>query len=89
MAGNALSKWISGSGDYLTNFEGTKSNSLMASGPPVFEGNKHSIRIRKREYLGIVKNGAVVSGSTAFKNDVYPINPGLAHTFPWLSNVAR
>lgn len=34
------------------------------------------------EYLG------EVSGSVAFNNTAYPINPGLVQSFPWLANIA-
>lgn len=84
-----LGKWITGSGDYVTNFEGTNKNSLMSAGPPVFEGSGRGVRIKKREFLGLVKNGAVSSGETVFTNDVHYLNPGLAATFPWLSGVAH
>lgn len=40
------------------------------------------VRIRHREYI------QDVSGSIAFSNSSLNINPGLASTFPWLSNMA-
>jgi len=74
-AGGWLSKAI-GSGDYKIS-----NNSLMASGVPTFSGPKNSVRIRHRELI------SDISGSTAFTNNVYPINPGLAQTFPWFSQI--
>jgi len=32
---------------------------------------------------------ADISGSTAFTNNVFPVNPGLYQSFPWLSQMAR
>jgi len=74
--------WLSdvlGMGDYEI-----KENSLMNanSGVPTFKESKHSVRIRHREYLGDI------TGSVAFSDRAYSINPGLETSFPWLSNVA-
>jgi len=41
------------------------------------------IVIEHREYV------ADVLGSIAFSNTQYPLNPGLASSFPWLSTIAR
>lgn len=48
-------------------------------------GNKNSIVIQETEYIG-----EVTSSSTSFKVlSSYPINPGQAQTFPWLSTIAQ
>jgi hypothetical protein len=48
-------------------------------------GNKNSIIVREQEYIG-----EIVSNSTAFSLlSTYPINPGQASTFPWLSTIAK
>jgi hypothetical protein len=73
--------WLSdvlGMGDYTIS-----SNSLMntVQGVPTFSESQHNVRVRHREYLGDI------TGSVAFTNRTYPINPGLAAVFPWLSNL--
>lgn len=42
-----------------------------------------SVIVRHREYIGDIL------ATTAFTNRQYPINPGLAQTFPWLSTIAN
>lgn len=69
---------ITGMGAYKVN-----SNSLLSSsGPPVFGNRGGGIRVQHREFL------ADISGSVAFAIANYYLNPGLAQTFPWLSNIA-
>jgi len=86
-AGEGLAKWF-GYGDYnLTR------NSLILPessdmGLKFATDGKRGIRIMEREYLGDVLSGALVSGSTEFTNEAYPINPGSTKTFPWLSKIA-
>lgn len=81
--GAALSKWL-GSGDYTvsTNSIVQKAQTPMGSIPSM-HNDSQSIVVRHKEYLG------PVLGSTGFKvQSVYSINPGVAQTFPWLSQVA-
>ncbi len=52
----------------------------VSGSPYVGDGR---IRVRHREYL------ADVAGSVAFAATGYAINPGLATSFPWLSNLAK
>jgi hypothetical protein len=65
-----------------------KENTLLSTSPtvPVMHAVSNSIRISHREYIG-----DVVTASTAntFKNIVYPLNPGMSETFPWLSSIAQ
>lgn len=68
---------LSGRGDYKITV-----NSLVNPMAPVPSFGDDSIRVKHREYLGDV------FGSTAFATNKYPINPGLAITFPWLSTIA-
>lgn len=73
-----LFKKITGWGDYNVN-----ENSLVHGDAAVPSFGEDSIRVRKREYiLGIN------SDATTFTNHVFAINPGVAETFPWLSNIA-
>lgn len=68
---------ISGLGSY-----DVKHNTLLTdNGPPVFSSNGKT-RIVHREFIS-----NVVSSNT-FRGAVYPINPGLPLTFPWLSGIA-
>jgi hypothetical protein len=78
--GGAAEKWfskITGMGTYHVN-----KNTLMSSGPPVFNGSEFT-EISHREYLGDVKT------SEAFATTSFNINPGLQGTFPWLAQVAK
>jgi len=71
-------KKITGFGDYKV-----KQNSISETGgPPNVRNSKHSSIVQHREYLGDV------TGSTAFTNNLYPINPGVSTTFPWLAALA-
>lgn len=48
-------------------------------------GNKQSVIIEETEYIG-----EITSNSTSFSLlNTYPINPGQASTFPWLSTIAK
>lgn len=80
MAGNVLTRGITGLirgfGDY-----NIKSNSLMDP-PQVVNSGSTGIIVRHREYIGDI------TSTTAFNLASYPLNPGLAETFPWLSQVA-
>lgn len=63
---------------------------------PVSQGNVR--KVREPVYLGRSSNGDVtveheefiadISGSVGFADTLYPINPGMASTFPWLSQMA-
>lgn len=74
-----LVKYITGFGDYSIN-----NNSIMNRGvqPPELINSKNAFIVRHREYI------ADVLATTGFVNTVYPINPGMASTFPWLAGIA-
>lgn len=59
---------------------------VMRTGVPDVSGSPYQgdgrVRIRHREYI------ADVAGSVAFAATGYAINPGIATSFPWLSNLA-
>lgn len=77
---------IFGSGDYVTSASQVKSNVLVNSSQvPAFADGSGSIRISHREYLGDIITSATAG---AFNIQQFPINPGLAASFPWLSQVA-
>jgi len=59
---------------------------IAGSMVPYFsKSGRHGVRVVEREYLGDVVTGA----AGVFTNSSYPINPGLAGTFPWLSTIAN
>lgn len=80
--GAVLSKWL-GQGDYTV-----KSNSLVNTlrpdgTIPSMHKNDQTIIVRHKEYVGELR------GKQTFTNQFrYPINPGVATTFPWLHTVA-
>ena len=67
---------ITGFGDYQV-----RSNSLTGR-TVVPDFGPNSVRITHKEYLGNI------DGSTAFVGRVYPLNPGVSTTFPWLAGIA-
>lgn len=77
---NKAADWfqrVTGFGDYQVS-----GNTLMTdNAPPMFQASGMGVRICHREYLG------EINGSTELVNSVYSINPGLAETFPWLSQM--
>jgi len=50
---------------------------------PTIINTKSGVFIRHKEYLGDIVN------TQAFTNTVFPLNPGLVGSFPWLSQVAE
>jgi len=50
-----------------------------------------AVVISHREYLRDISTGPIPTAGqpTLFDNSVFPINPGLAETFPWLSQIAQ
>lgn len=74
--GGKLFRQITGFGDYAI-----QANSLLDTGPAMFGDN--SIRIRNRELVGFIE------GHSTFFNDPFPVNPGMASCFPYLSHIAN
>lgn len=81
-AGGLLAK-IAGFGDYKVS-----SNSLIGEGqsPAMMHSGKDSFVVRHREYICDLLSDAENSGQ--FQNQAFPIQPGLATTFPWLAPIA-
>lgn len=74
---------IMGSGDYQIMGATPEYNVLTAPGQiPKFSTTHSTNIICHREYLGDIL------GTAAFDNTMYPLNPGLSSTFPWLSSIA-
>jgi hypothetical protein len=75
IAGSLISR-ITGMGAYSIR------RNTMLTGAPQFGRMPGTLRFQHREYLGDI------TGSTAYANNVYPINPGLDTTFPFLAGIA-
>jgi len=75
IAGSVLGR-ISGMGAYRV-----RKNSITNGNPPVF-GNGE-VTLARREYIGDVSSVGAAFNLTSFE-----INPGLAASFPWLSQIA-
>jgi hypothetical protein len=76
-AGNLISK-ITGFGAYKVS-RNTVSN---GNSVPTFRNGGDGMVVNHREFL------TDINGSVNFKNQVFPINPGLLTSFPWLSLIA-
>jgi hypothetical protein len=74
---------IFGSGDYQLAGAVPQYN-VLANGAqiPKFSSTHATNIVCHREYLGDIM------GTVAFNNTSYPLNPGMADTFPWLSSIA-
>lgn len=79
--------YLTGGGDYQLN-----KNSLIQGGGStqqavtIMPSGPREVTIRYREYLGDVITHPTVAGQ--FDVRAYPLNPGLANVFPWLSIMA-
>jgi hypothetical protein len=75
---------IFGSGDY-TLMGGSPNYNVLMNGSqiPKFNTTTASNVVCHREYIGDI------AGLAAFTNRSFPLNPGIAQTFPWLSTVAQ
>lgn len=81
---------LKGVGDYAPLGIMPKHNSfmraLLSNGPPAIQNTRmRTFVVRHREYLGDVVTGA----TGAFNITTFPINPGMAVTFPWLAQLAQ
>jgi hypothetical protein len=75
---------IFGSGDYTLMGAQPKYNVLVNSTQiPKFDSTKQTNIVCHREYLGDI------NGTAGFNNSMYPLNPGIATTFPWLATIAQ
>jgi hypothetical protein len=75
---------IFGSGDYTLTGSVPEYNVLTNSKQiPQFSTSHATNIVCHREYLGDI------TGTSAFTNRSYPLNPGNSKTFPWLSTIAQ
>lgn len=76
---------IFGSGDYVMSPNPVKYNILVnESQVPQFGSKPNQVHVRHREYLGDILTSNTIG---AFRRQDFPINPGMAVSFPWLSQV--
>jgi hypothetical protein len=73
---------IFGSGQYTVTGQSPAYNVLNGQIPKFSTSHATNI-VSHREYLGDI------TGTAAFTNLSYPLNPGMAQTFPWLSSIAK
>lgn len=89
--GASVGRWLGsgigsifGSGDYTMVGSKPDYNVLTNNNQiPKFQSDGQANIVTHREYLGDI------SGTAAFTNNAYPLNPGMSKTFPWLSTVAN
>jgi hypothetical protein len=75
---------IFGSGDYQLVGSMPSYNVLMNGNQiPKFSSTAQTNIVCHREYLGDI------TGTASFANRNFPLNPGIAETFPWLSTIAQ
>jgi hypothetical protein len=74
---------IFGSGDY-TVMGSVPDYNVLANGNqiPKFNTTRQTNVVCHREYLGDI------TGTAGFNNTLYPLNPGMSQTFPWLASIA-
>jgi len=74
-----VGKALTGSGSYHIR----KNTLLESGGPPTVRNDKgKSFIMRHEEYI------TDITGSVGFNNQLFPIQPGVANTFPWLQAIA-
>lgn len=74
---------IFGSGDYTIMGAEPNYNVLLNGNQiPKFNTQRQTNVICHREYLGDI------AGTAGFNNTLYPLNPGMSQTFPWLASIA-
>lgn len=79
----ALSRWL-GAGDYSVGTNSIVQKSLKAaSSIPYMHTDNQTVTVRHKEYLGEVYSSIPFGVQQSF-----PLNPGMALTFPWLAGVA-
>lgn len=86
-----LIKSFTGFGDY--HGPPMTSNSLInpttaTTGAEFSHQGRRGTRVTESEFVGDVRSGVLVGGSTEFTNQVFSVNPANAALFPWLSSFA-
>lgn len=81
LLGSGIASLI-GEGQYKIVGPRSSYNVLSGNQIPKFSTSRATNIVCHREYL------QDVYGTSSFTNQTFPINPGVAQTFPWLSNIA-
>jgi hypothetical protein len=81
--GAALSKWL-GSGDYQVSSNSMVSAMKASGSIPMMHKNDQTVVVRHKEFIGEIKSSQNYEVKYALE-----LNPGVAQTFPWLSNIAK
>ena len=89
--GSGVGRWLGkgigsifGSGDYQMVGQNPSYNVLTNGAQiPKFSTTRATNIVSHREYLGDI------TGTAAFLNRSFPLNPGVATTFPWLCTIAQ
>jgi len=85
--GATLSRWL-GSGDYAVRQNSLVTSMKTSGSIPMMHKQGQSVIVRHKEYITDVIAGT--GTPTAFNVfNTYPLNPGMASTFPWLSTIAQ
>jgi hypothetical protein len=86
--GNNIGKWLGtgigsifGSGDYTTTGQPPDYN-VFSGQVPQFSSTHATNIVCHREYV------TDIVGASIYTNRLFPLNPGIATTFPWLSSIA-
>lgn len=81
--GAALSKWL-GSGDYQVSSNSMVSSMKASGSIPLMHKNDQSVVVRHKEFIGEIKSSVDYKVQYSLE-----LNPGVATTFPWLSNISK
>lgn len=90
----SLASKVTGMGAYKSNKSIVRHNALFKTAPqgnsvqiPQFSPGRHGVQVAHSEYIGDLLCGT--STPSIFTLSDFDINPGLATTFPWLSQIAQ
>lgn len=88
VTGKGAYRRMRGRGDYY--YQGAPMDASAAAGA-IDMGQNVPEFMPKNRYTEVCHSEYIqdISSSTSFTNTVFPINPGIAATFPWLSQVAQ
>nr|WRQ65331.1 structural protein [Tolivirales sp.] len=81
--GAALSKWL-GSGDYQVSSNSMVSAMKASGSIPMMHKNDQTVVVRHKEFIGEIRSAQNYTVQYSLE-----LNPGVANTFPWLSNIAK
>jgi len=77
---------VLGMGSYTVKSNTLYDNTIRTGQVPNMHTSGQSVIVRHKEYIGDVVSSATAG---AFNTTSFPINPGMAQTFPWLAGIAN